>query len=76
MMRCSVVVPLAKEDEGEAGSTIGDMITFGSSTGEEAIRMRGLVASVVLAVVVVEPCLGKRFGRPPMYKVPKARRSK
>lgn len=76
VMRCSVVVPLAKEDEGEAGSTSGDMIILGPSTGEEAIIMRGPGVSVVLVVLVVEPCVGKRYGRPPMYKVPKARRSK
>ena len=87
VMRWRVVVPSAKEEAEGAGSTRGDVIIVGSltacrvvveaSTGEEAIRMRGAVVSVVMVVVVVvEACVGKRYGRPPMYKAPNARRSK
>ena len=74
VMRCRVRVVSAKEEEDGAGSTTDDEDVLWSSTGEEA-RTKGPAVSVVVAVVV-EPWVGKRYGRPPMYKVPKARRSK
>ena len=70
VIRWRMVAPSAKEEAEGAGSTRGDVIIVGSltackvvveaSTGEEAIRMRGAVVSVVAVVVVVEACVGKR----------------